>query len=676
MSKGTKSKPSKVTKEKKMFKIGVKLVIMFCLVIFVALTYVGFSASNQAADIIEENFKSSTQELIIETTQIVDMFFEKYESILHIYAADPNVRKASANAMFKERLIESMETIYNTNVDITGIYYISKAGSIDTVPFAELDESVDYSKMEIFEDTIASDGTLWTGPIANDDGTYYMRVSQPVYNTDGSRLYGIVGIDVQLDYISEILNEIKIGESGYPTLIDQNLITLTHPDPSIIGKGVPVPEIIESIEANNHEPIDYHYGDEDKFAVYETSELTGLHILATMKTSEFKEQSSKISLNILVVNVVALLISALVAFVFARTISKGTKIVMEGMDRIKNGDLTASIEVKTNDEIGAIGKTFTETVDGIKGLLKNVQNVSDELTESAQNLAATAEETSASADEVSRTVDEIAQGASDQAGDAEAGAVVARDLSMKFQELSNNTDVLLTSTKEVIDANLEGVKAINDLREKTESSDRANSDIEAIINELNIKTQSISSILDAISSIAEQTNLLALNASIEAARAGEHGRGFAVVADEIRKLAEGSSQSAEEIRDIVINIQTDSNETVKSMEDLKHIAQEQSKAVEMVDDAFGTISTSVDHITENIDMISSSVNDLEEDKNAIVSSIDNISAVSEETAASSEEVTATMQQQNVAVEEVARAAETLNEISVHLKTELDRFKLD
>ena len=676
MAKGTMKDSKKVNKEKKMIKIGVKLVIMFCLLIFIALTYVGFSASNQAADIIETNFKASTQELIIETTQIVDMFFEKYESILHIYGADPNVRKASANAMFKERLIESMETIYNTNEDITAIYYISKSGTLDAVPSEKIDESIDYSKLEIFANTVDSDDVLWTGPIQNDDGTYHMRVSQPVYNTDGSRLYGIVGIDVELDYISEVLNEIKIGESGYPTLIDQELITLTHPDSAVVGKGIPVEEIIEAISKENHEPIDYHYGEEDKFAVYETSELTGLHILATMKTSEFKKQSSKITKNIFVVNIFALILSGLIAFIFAKTISKGTKVVMEGMERIKNGDLTASIHVKSNDEIGAIGKTFTETVEGIKGLLKNVQAVSDELTESAQTLAATAEETSASADEVARTVDEIAQGASDQAGDAEAGAIVARELSVKFQELSTNTDVLLTSTKEVIDANLVGVKAINELREKTESSDKANSDIESIINELNNKTQSISSILDAISSIAEQTNLLALNASIEAARAGEHGRGFAVVADEIRKLAEGSSKSAEEIRDIVINIQTDSNETVKSMEDLKYIAHEQSKAVERVDDAFGTISTSVDQISENIDMISSSVNDLEEDKNAIVSSIDNISAVSEETAASSEEVTATMQQQNVAVEEVARAAETLNEISVHLKTELDRFKLD
>jgi methyl-accepting chemotaxis protein len=632
-------------------------------------------ASNRAAKLIESNAKDNAQAMANQTARSVELFFEEFESLVFIFGSNPNVRKAAANAMYKERLIELMENIYTASDDVNALYFINKNGNLISYPVAE-ESDIDYSDNVIYTQTIENDDITWSLPRLDAEGKYFFTVSMPVYNTDGSRLYGVVGMDIYIDYISELLNEIKIGDTGYPILISQDLVTLTHPIKDHIGGTLPIKEIESMVNENRHEAIDYDFSDAEKFATFQTAENVGIHILVTMNRSEFGDQVKKLNSVIFGAIGIGVVISALIALLFAKTITKGTKVVLTNMEKIKSGDLTVKIDVKSNDEIGAIGDYLQDTIDGVAGLIRNVQTVSEELSDSAQNLAASAEETSASADEVARTVDEIAHGATEQAGDAEAGAVVAKDLSTKFQELSDNTNILLSSTQEVISANQEGVKAIDGLKDKTVLSNKANADIEGIINELNYKTQSISTILNAISSIADQTNLLALNASIEAARAGEHGRGFAVVADEIRKLAEESSKSAEEIRDIVVNIQTDSNATVESMNDLKLIAKDQSKAVELVNNAFSTISTSVDHITLNIDTISTSVNDLEDDKNAIVSSIDNISAVSEETAASSEEVTATIQQQNMAVEEVARAADTLNEISMHLKTELSKFKLD
>lgn len=665
----------KTDKKKRMIKIGLKFVLVMCFVVVLGLYSLGTISSRRASKMIEENAKESARELSIQTSNNVEMFFEKYEELIFIFGSNPNVRKAAANAMFQERLVELMDNIYTASDDVTALYYINKNGSMIAYPEREMEDQ-DFTQLPIYVQTIENDTTTWSEPRLDENGQYFFTVTMPVYNTDRSRLYGVVGMDIDINYISELLNNMTIGTTGYPVLLSGDLITLTHRDEKNVGTQVSIEAITDMIASGSKEAADYEYGGDKKFAVYGTAENTGLHVLVTMDTSEFGEQVAELKLAIFITIVVGVIISIVLVYFFARTISRGTSEVMKGMEKIKNGDLTTTIAVKSNDEIGAIGEILQSTVNGIAALIRNVQVVSDELSVSAQNLAATAEETSASADEVARTVDEIAQGASDQAGDAEQGAVIARDLSVKFQELSDNTEVLLTSTKNVIDANQAGVTAIDGLRSKTVLSDKANADIEAVINELNNKTQSISTILDAISSIAEQTNLLALNASIEAARAGEHGRGFAVVADEIRKLAEESSKSAEEIRDIVTNIQTDSNKTVTSMSEVKDIAKEQSEAVVLVNNAFATISESVDQMTRNIDSISTSVQDLESDKNAIVGSIDNISAVSEETAASSEEVTATMQQQNMAVEEVARAADTLNEISMHLKEELNKFKLD
>lgn len=668
-------KETKAVKQKPMIRLGIKFILVMVLVVSLGQYSLGMLTSRRAAKIIEDNAKDSATALAVQTARNVEMFFQEYEDLVYIFGSNPNVRKAAANAMFKERLIELMENIYTSSDDVVALYYINKNGSKISYPIEE-EKDEDFTQVPTYVETIERDDLTWSSPQVDEDGHYYFTISMPAYNEDRSRLYGVVAMDIQITYINELLNTTTIGETGHPVLVSNDFEIMTHMNEELVGTQVAVDEIIDMISTAGTEAVDYTYEKEDKFAVYGTAKNTNLHVLVTMDTSEFGKQVSELKFAVVMMIFIAVLVSVVLVSIFARTISNGTSKVMKSMERIKNGDLTTKVQVKSNDEIGAIGAYLTSTVEGIAALIKNVQVVSDELAVSAQNLAATAEETSASADEVTRTIDEIAQGATDQAGDAEEGAEVARALSVQFQDLSDNTDVLLNSTKEVIQANQEGIAAIDGLRDKTMKSDEANANIESIIHELNNKTQSISTILNAISSIAEQTNLLALNASIEAARAGENGRGFAVVADEIRKLAEESSKSAEEIREIVTNIQNDSTATVSSMSEVKEIGKEQSEAVQLVNQAFVSISNSVDMMTENIDSISSSVHALEEDKNAIVSSISNISAVSEETAASSEEVTATMQQQNMAVEEVARAADALNEISMHLKEELSKFTLD
>ncbi|MBN2795565.1 MAG: methyl-accepting chemotaxis protein [Clostridia bacterium] len=676
VSANAKDKKAKKPKKEKMYSIKFKLIATFAVVIIIALSAVGMATNFQVTNILESTIKDDIQTLVDESANSTKIYFEKYESLMNLLSSDPNIKRATSNSMFKDNLLNFMTSIVDSHEDILKVYWVAQIRGEIGLPEGWERDGAQYREESWYTSARDAEGIVWSEPKGDAETGLYITASKAVYNDDRTDFYGVAAMDISLDYVTELLNNIKIGKDGYPVLISSEMATITHKDPTMVGKTVPVQEVIDLINSGKKDFVDYKYNGDQKFAMYSSVDNVDLYILATMNQSEIKEKTNKVLIFIVAITVVAILFAVIIAVLFARSISKGTNALLKGMEVIKKGDLTAKVEVKSRDEIGKVGAYFTETIHSIAALLKNVQDVSEELSSNAQNLAATAQETSASADEVTRTVEEIASGASDQARDAEDGAVIAKDLSLKFVDLSKNTEILLNSTQAVIHANLAGVRAIDGLRQKTELSDKANDEIEVVINELNKKTQSISTILDAISSIAEQTNLLALNASIEAARAGEHGRGFAVVADEIRKLAEQSSKSAEEIRDIVMNIQSDSKKTVSSMSDLKNIATEQSKAVTEVNDAFGTISNAVDKISENIDSISESVTHLEKDKNEIVASIDNISAVSQETAAAAEEVTATMEQQNYAVEEVARSAEKLNEISVQLKEELHKFKLD
>ena len=197
-----------------------------------------------------------------------------------------------------------------------------------------------------------------------------------------------------------------------------------------------------------------------------------------------------------------------------------------------------------------------------------------------------------------------------------------------------------------------------------------------LVKQLNEKTTSIGAILDSISAISEQTNLLALNAAIEAARAGEAGRGFAVVAEEIRKLAEQTSKSTDQIGGIISDITEESNQTVNIMKDVKVANLEQSEAIGGVNNSFEDISTATKTITTKIQEINGSIDAMTEDSNEIVSVIANISAVSQQTAASSEEVTASMEQTASTLTEIEKTSEHLISLAHELNKEIDQFKVD
>lgn len=679
-----KQKAKKPRRDKKMNgmrhrSIGTVIMIMFMVVIVTSLSVLGYISYWTGTNMLKSNFKQMTGELLTSVEEATTKYLNQFEFIVDYLSKDSNVLSVDTFSDSEEWLIKVLDNVLESQSDVLNVYYAPDAGGFYVRPASELPEGFDPRERPWYQDAKNAGGeTVWTDPYQDTaTGQTVVTVIKAVY--DGNKFDGVIGIDVSLANISEMMNGIKIGKKGYPILMDAELNTMTHKNPDLIGSALPIPTIEDAMTANEHGSIDYQWeeddGLKDKFAVFGTVPVTGWRILATMYEDEIEEETAKILQNILFVGIFAVILSLLAAWIFSKYISKNVNSILSGMELVKQGDLTAELKVTSNDELKVLSRYIEDTLDELGSLIGNIKGVSEDINHAAENLAATSEETSASASEVSRTVEDIARGAQDQAEDAEKGAMIARQLSDRFRELTDNMDRMKTSAEEVDSANQGGTKAIHGLREKSQLTDEANNQIGVVIDELNNKTQDIGAILDTISSISEQTNLLALNASIEAARAGEHGRGFAVVAEEIRKLAEESAQATDKIRDIVINIQSDSEKTVKSMGNVRRISEEQSEAVKEVNESFVSISRSIEGILDHIQAISGNVNVLNDDKEEIVSAIENISAVSEQTAAASQQVTATVEQQNIAVDEVARAAEQLNYMSKNMNENISKFKI-
>jgi len=656
------------------FGIRMKLMATFFFVILLAIVILASMLYFKASNSYEENLLEQSNQILHDAKTYIETYLNGFGEKIDMLATEDILLNINVGTANHKKAMDLFGRLNDSSGDIVYSYIGTAGGDMLMMPEDELPEGYDPRVRPWYTDAINAGGKVWTEPYTDaTSGSWIISVARPVLKN--GKVQGVIALDISLTDISEKLGNIKIGKKGYPVLTTDSGITMSHKSTDLIGEEIPVPELLKAVQEGRTNNLEYKFNGATKFATFEHLDTVNWTLLSALDRSEIAEDANAILVYSVIVGLIGLVVALIISYIFARQITNNIKVLLTGFAKIKEGDFTARIKSTTRDEIGLLEHYLNDTVEELGDMIRKIQGIANGVTESAQNLAATSEEASASADEVARTVEDIARGASDQAKDAESGAVVAKSLSEKFTTLMEKTHAMISSAKEVMDANIDGVKAIDGLKEKTVLNEQANEEIEKVITELDNKTQSIEAILDSISAVAVQTNLLALNASIEAARAGEHGKGFAVVAEEIRKLAEESSAAADEVRDIVTNIQNDSTRTVKSMKSVKEISQEQSVAVGEVNTSFETISSSIDLIAKEIEIISDSVEDLNTDKESIVTAIENISAVSEETAAASEEVSASMDQQTIAVEDVARAAETLNEISVELNQETAKFKV-
>lgn len=678
--------------------IGFKLMGMFVLLIGLPLLFLGFMMFRQSSDVLTQKLEDSATQSAVQTQIIISNYLKEFSYITRLLQDDANVQQVVSYPDSKEWMIKLFDSVLANDPEIMNVYIGTEAKEMVLRPKQDLPPGYDPTGRPWYTDATAAKDIVWTSPYKDaSSGKLIISIAAPVNNSFGrDESVGVVALDIDLNTLVQKVNELKIGKTGYVVVLGPDMRFMVHPKAELIGMPINFEEaekanpdefkditpelrdtltklkpLSDSIKAGETF-ISYKFDGKQKYAAIQKNEL-GWYVIGAFDKTEISSEINKILMTLLLIGGISLFLALVISYFFSRNLTGHVKKMLSAMDHVRQGDLTVSFDVKSDDELGKLGQYFTSTISELGNIVKSIQEISGEVTTSAQTLAATSEEASASADEVARTVEEIAKGASEQAQDAERGVQVVQTLSSKFVSLTDRTNKMIQVAQSASGANQEGIRSITSLKDKTKQTDAANDRIEAVIIELDNKSQSIGVILDSISAISVQTNLLALNASIEAARAGEHGRGFAVVAEEIRKLAEESSSSAEKIRGIVTSILADSTKSVTSMKEVKVITREQSHAVEEVNKTFASISESITMITGEIETIGNFIHDLNKDKDQIVQSIENISAVSEETAAASEEVSSSMDQQTVAVEEVAKAAERLNEISVELNNAVRKF---
>lgn len=340
------------------------------------------------------------------------------------------------------------------------------------------------------------------------------------------------------------------------------------------------------------------------------------------------------------------------------------------------GDLRVRAEVVHADEIGVLVEECNALIGSLGGIAASVRRSAESVSSAASQLSASSEEINSSTIEISSSVQQIAHGAELQSRKVEETSSAMESISGAMSDIALQALESAKVSEEATRASVRGEEATAEAVQKIGEVKSAIDTLAESVDVLGSRSEEIGDIVDVITSIADQTNLLSLNAAIEAARAGESGRGFSVVAEEVRKLAEGSGKAAEQIGELIKEVQ---QETAKALKFMQVGSREVAVGTEVVarsGEALREINDAVSRTTVLAEQIAHAVQDQSGRSASVDRSMHDIAAVVEQNAASAQETAAAAEEQTACMQEIASSAQDLADMARRLEESVHTFRTD
>ena len=551
----------------------------------------------------QDDFLDGSSREIRQVGNAMNIFFQGIAQNVEYLASQPlvtasadNLKKYIAADAAQIPLGEQDKALYDqftrlaqSHPDYAYVSYGVKDGGYAFWPGDPKMASYDPRTRPWYQAAMASPGkTLRTAPYywAGDDAVLVSTV-RTVANQLGSP-GGVVNIDVSLKGLTEIVKQIKLGDSGYLILMENNGNVMVDPrDASHNFKqldsfGGGYAELAKAGKGLAEVTLD---GERYMANIYPDERL-GWTFIGLIRQDEVMQTTTRLTWLIGTLALVLAAVFAVAGAAFAKLIVRPINSVTSGLEDIAQGegDLTRNLEVRGSDETAQLANWFNQFLGAIRSLIQHIggaagkilstsassTRVSGDMAEAAGRQREAVDMVSTAFHEMVATANEVARSCSQAAQSADSGQQQARE------------------GQQQIDA---AVQSVDRLSQEIEQSAQS-------IQQLERDSNAIQSILGTIRSIAEQTNLLALNAAIEAARAGEQGRGFAVVADEVRALAKRTADSTAEIDGLLGNLANRTAEVAEQMHASLEVSQQSVNRIGLARDSFGQIRESVDIIRD------------------------------------------------------------------------------
>lgn len=563
--------------------------------------------------------------------------------------------------------------------------YMYKDGDKVIVTYDYSNAEYDYFSQEYYSMCLNATKAQFTDTYYDEtSGIVMASCAAPII--EGGKYIGCVSVDIGLSVITDLINSIEVGKTGWATLITSEGTYLAGASEEKIknaahltdDENISLVRLGNDILANESGTGVYDSAEQGKINVYyDTLDITGWKLILQMPDKELSAPIKQIIRILSVVSCIALVCTLLIVLFEVNQMANSIKRVNIFARSLSEGDFTIDpIKVSSEDELGRMSDSLNVMYESNKGVIQQISVNSTEIENGSNQLKHAAITLEEKFDEIQRFMHEINESML-------STSAATEEVNASSEEVLSNVNVL---TNEAV----ESMQMAEDIRKRASNvnsrSERAYRSANELANKFETRlevsienakvVENIGQLADVISDIASQINLLSLNASIEAARAGEAGKGFAVVASEIGSLAASTSDAVNKIQATVSEVKQAfdglAGEASDMLEFLTKTVEPDYKQFVEVARQYGQDAEQIDSTSNSISSMSNAIKSIMQE---VTDAIQSITEATQMTSELSSNIMSNIENVSENVTDIATMSNEQDEIAKGLGRVVQKFKL-